>query len=92
MATLTEMKSQLTKLETKKNQLEADIQKANQRFKMSLWGIGIGVILLPVYWSGVPVLVIAGIMAIFYSLKQTNFRDKLESLESEIHKLEISMA
>jgi hypothetical protein len=92
MATLTEMKSQLTKLESKKNKLEEDIQKANQRFKMSLWGIGIGVILLPVYWSGVPVLVIAGIMAIFYSLKQTNSRDKLESLESEIHKLEISMA
>ena len=92
MATLAEMKSHLNELEDQKQKLEAAILKAGQRLKMSLWGIGIGIILLPLYWSGIPILVIAGIMAIFYSLKQTNSRDKLESLKSEIHKLEISMA
>jgi peptidoglycan hydrolase CwlO-like protein len=92
MATLAEMKSHLNELEDQKQKLEAAILKAGQRLKMSLWGIGIGIILLPLYWSGIPILVIAGIMAIFYSLKQTNSSDKLESLESEIHKLEISMA
>jgi len=92
MATLAEMKSHLNELEDQKQKLEAAILKAGQRLKMSLWGIGIGIILLPLYWSGIPILVIAGIMAIFYSLKQTNSSDKLESLKSEIHKLEISMA
>jgi hypothetical protein len=37
-------------------------------------------------------MVIAGIMAIFFFTRQTSFHDKLESLETEIHKLEISMA
>jgi hypothetical protein len=92
MVSLADMKSHLTELENQKSKLETEIQKAGKRLKMSLWGIGIGILLLPLYWSGVPILVIAGIMAIFYSVKQTNSRDKLESLESEIHKLEISMA
>lgn len=92
MVSLAEMKSQLVELEGEKNKLQEAFQKAHQRFKMSLWGIGIGVVLLPLYWSGIPVLVIAGIMAIFYAAKKSSFEDKLENLETEIHKLEISMA
>jgi hypothetical protein len=92
METPGEMKSHLEELEDQKNKLEEEIQKANQRFKLSLWGIGIGILLLPLYWSGVPILVIAGIMAIVYSIKKAGCQDKLENLETEIHKLEISMA
>lgn len=92
MVSLAEMKSQLVELEDEKNKLQEEFQKANQRIKLSLWGIGIGVILLPLYWSGIPVLLVAGIMAIFYSAKKSNFEDRLETLETEIHKLEISMA
>jgi hypothetical protein len=44
------------------------------------------------YFAGIPVLLVAGGMAIYYSAKKTNYEDKLETLESEIHKLEISMA
>ena len=92
METPGEMKSHLEELEDQKNKLEEEIQKANRRFKLSLWGIGIGILLLPLYWSGVPIFVIAGIMAIVYSIRKAGCQDKLENLETEIHKLEISMA
>jgi cell division protein FtsB len=60
---------------------------------MSLWGLGIGVILLRLsLWLGFSVIAIAGGIAVFYFVKQTSYHDKLENLESEIHKLEISMA
>ena len=49
MVSLAEMKSQLVELEDKKNKLQEEFQKASQRFKMSLWGIGIGVVLLPCF-------------------------------------------
>jgi tetrahydromethanopterin S-methyltransferase subunit G len=92
MASLAEMKSHLDELENQKQKLEEAKLKAGQRLKMSLWGIVIGVVLLPVYWSGVPVLLIAGIMALVFYIKQSSCQDKLETLETEIHKLEISMA
>jgi len=92
MTSLAEMKTHLVELEDQKEKLNASIQKTNQRFKMSLWGVGIGILLIPVYWSGVPILLIAGLTALFYSGKRAGYQDKLESIETEIHKLEISMA
>ena len=92
MVSLAEMKSQLVKLEERKRELEDAIEKAGQRFKMSLWGIVIGIVLLPLYWSGIPVLLVAGTAALFYSAKRSSSEDKLSALETEIHKLEISMA
>jgi hypothetical protein len=92
MESLGEKKSHLEELEDQKYKLKEQIQQTNRRFKLSLWGIGIGILLLPLYWSGVPVIVISGILTLVYSGQQTSFKDKLESLESEIHKLEISMA
>ena len=92
MSTQAEMKSQLDELEIQKRKLEDEILKTSQGFKMSLWGIVIGVVLLPLYWSGVPVVLIAGVAAIYYSAKRSNCEDKLKALKTEIHKLEISMA
>ena len=93
MSSLANMKSQLTELENQKSRLETEIQRANQRLKLSLWGLGIGVLLLPLsLFVGIPVSVLAIIVAVFYSAKKSSFQDKLETLESEIHKLEISMA
>ena len=92
MSTQAEMKSQLDELEIQKRKLEDEILKASQGFKMSLWGIVIGVVLFPLYWSGVPVVLIAGVAAIYYSAKRSNCEDKLKALKTEIHKLEISMA
>jgi len=92
MSTQAEMKSQLDELEVQKRKLEDEILKASQGIKMSLWGIGIGIILLPLYWSGIPILLIAGAAALFYSAKRSSLQDKLGTLENEIHKLEISMA
>jgi hypothetical protein len=92
MESLGEKKSHLEELEEQKFKLKEEIRQANRRFKWSLVGIGIGILLLPLFWSGVPVIVIAGIMTLIYSGQQTRFKDKLENLETEIHKLEISMA
>lgn len=92
MASLANMKSQLIELENRKDKLEEEIQKAGKRLKLSLWGLGIGILLLPLaLYIGVPILVIAVFVAIFYSIKVSSIHDKLETLESEIHKLEISM-
>jgi len=92
MTNLAEMKSHLDELEDQKKKLENAIETASQRYKMSLWGILIGVVLLPLYWSGIPVLLIAGVAALYFSAKRSSSEDKLGELETEIHKLEISMA
>lgn len=92
MTSLSEMKSHLDELEDQKKKLIEAKQKANKRYKLSLWGVGLGIILLPLYWSGLPVLFVAGVVALVYSVKQASYQDKLESLETEIHQLEISMA
>lgn len=92
MTTLAEMKSHLDELEDRKKKLEDAIETANQRYKMSLWGILIGVILLPLYWSGIPILLIAGAAALYFSAKRSSSQDKLSTVETEIHQLEISMA
>lgn len=93
MVSLADMKAHLVALENQKSEHEIEIQKANQRLKWSVWGIAIGVLLLPlVIFAGIPVLLIAGIMVVYYSIKKSNLEDKLETLETEIHKLEISMA
>ncbi|MGB7876933.1 MAG: hypothetical protein WBL25_21320 [Anaerolineales bacterium] len=92
MSTLAEMKSHLDELEEQKRRLEDAIETAGQRYKMSLWGIVIGIVLLPLYWSGIPVLLISGAAALFFSAKRSSSQDKLSTLETEIHKLEISMA
>ena len=91
MTSLSEMKTHLGELEDQKEKLNDAISKANQRFKISLWGIGLGILLLPLYWSGVPVLLIAGITALFYSGKRAGYQDKLESVKTEIHELETCM-
>ena len=88
-----EMKSHLVELENQKSKLETEIQKAKQRLKWSVWGIAIGVLLLPLaIFVGIAMLVIAGIIAVYYSIKSSSFEDQLDAIESEIHKLEISMA
>lgn len=92
MTSLAEMKTQLDELEGQKQELNLALQKAKRLFQMSLWGMGIGVIMLPFYWSGVPVLLIAGIMALVYTGKQSRSQEKLDNLEEQIHHLEISMA
>ena len=93
MVSPTNMKSRLAELENQKSEFETEIQNANQRLKWSVVGIAIGVLLLPLaLYVGIPVVLIAGFMTVFYSVKKSSFEDKLEALESEIHKLEISLA
>lgn len=93
MVSPADIKSQLVKLEDEKNKLQEESRKASLRFKLSLGGIVLGILLLPLaFLAGVPVLLVAGFLAIFYSVKKSTFDDKLENVESEIHSLEISMA
>jgi len=92
MSTQAEMKLRLDELEKQKSQLDDAIELAGQRFKWGLWGIGIGVILIPLYGIGIPVLLVSGAAALYYSIKRSSSQDKLGDIETEIHKLEISMA
>ena len=92
MSTQAELKSHLDELEKQKKQLEDAIEMANQRFKWGLWGIAIGMILIPLYWLGIPVLLISGATVLYYSIKRSSSQDKLGDVETEIHRLEISMA
>ena len=93
MVSPAEIKSQLTQLESEKKALQEESRKASQWFKLSLGGIAIGILLFPLtFFAGVPVVLVAGFLAIFYSVRKSTFDDKLENVESEIHKLEMSMA
>jgi hypothetical protein len=86
------MKTHLDELEKQKRQFADTIEKAGQRFKWCLWGIGIGVILIPLYGVGIPVLLGSGAGTIYYAIKRSRSQDRLGDLETEIHNLEISMA
>jgi hypothetical protein len=86
------MKTHLDELENQKRQFEVAIEKAGQRFKWCLLGVGIGVILIPLYGVGIPVLLGSGAGVIYYTIKRSRSQDRLGDLETEIHKLEISMA
>jgi hypothetical protein len=93
MVSLAEMKTHLSELEDQKLKLKEEIRKANQSLKVSLGGIGIGVLLLLLFpLAGILLMLVAGLIAVFYAIKKSSFQDKLETLENEIHKLEISMA
>lgn len=88
-----EMKTHLAELEEEKSTFQEEIRKAKQRFNWSLGGIAAGVLLLPfLLFAGIPVLVVAGAAAVYFTAKKTNYEDKLEAVEAEIHKMEISMA
>jgi hypothetical protein len=92
MDSLAKMKAQMLELEGRKKELEADIQKADRYYKIGLWGAVIGIPLIALYGTGLILVLGGGLMALINSGKRASFKDRLENIEVEIHRLKISMA
>lgn len=91
MNTLAKMKAELEQLEAQKKKLKVDIFEWGKRFKLCLWLMGGGVALLPLYGSGVVMILAGGAMAIIVNEKRARLQDKLNEVETQITRLEISM-
>ena len=91
MNSLAKMKAELVQLESEKNKLKADIFESGKRFKLCLWLMGGGVALLPLYGSGVIMILAGGFMAIIVNERRGRLKDKLSEVEMQITRLELSM-
>jgi hypothetical protein len=92
MPSLSKMKVQLAELEDQKHMFEAGIINTSRRLKISLWVMGAGVLLIPLYGVGLLALLAGGIVALVNLFKRSRYQEEIEHLEDSIHKLEISMA
>ncbi|MBI2759064.1 MAG: hypothetical protein HYX49_10350 [Chloroflexi bacterium] len=91
MNSLAQMKVQLIELENRKKKLETEIQNSTKRYKMGLWAVFIGIFLTPLYGLGFLPLLAGGFAALLYNGRRARFKDELQNLDAEIHKLNISM-
>jgi|GEM_PF-6787928 len=91
MTSLAKMKAELVELEAQKKRLKIDIVRKDKRFKLCLWLAGGGVALLPLYGSGIIMILAGGIMAMIVSEQRTRLKDRLEEVDTQITKLELSM-
>ena len=92
MNSLADKKILIVVLEGQKSKLETGINKASQQYKLGLWGVLIGIFLIPIYGIGVVPLIAGGLVALINANKRAKYRDELENLESQIYKLNSSMA
>ena len=81
MATLSELQFKLQDMQDQKSKLEKKLEEANKQYKGGLWGILIGILLLPLYGLGL-IFLVAGILAVL-----TN-RGKRSRLQKEIKKVD----
>jgi len=92
MNSLADMKIKIVELEDQKKKLETEISKADKQYKFGLWAVLVGVFLIPLYGIGFIPVIVGGFMALVNIAKRAKCRDELENLESQIHKLNLSMA
>jgi hypothetical protein len=92
MNNLAKMKAELVELDTQKKKLKTEIEISRKRFKLCLWVVGGGVALLPLYGTGVFMIIAGGVMALIVNERQNRLQDRLAEVDAQIIKLEISMA
>jgi hypothetical protein len=91
MSTLAKMKSELVELEVQKKKLKTSIEYYGKRFKLCLWLVGGGVALLPLYGTGIIMILVGGVLAMVANEKRNSLQANLADVDSQINKIEISM-
>ena len=91
-STLAKMKAELAELEIRKKMLADQIEKNGKQFRLGLWILVGGVILIPVYGIGIAVSLIGMVIAIINNEKRTKEQDTLAEVLEKISDLENSMA
>jgi len=91
-STLAKMKAELAELEIKKKILTEEIEKNGKQFRLGLWILVAGVVLIPVYGIGIAVALIGMVIAIINNEKRTKEQDTLVEVLEKINDLENSMA
>jgi hypothetical protein len=87
MNSVAKMKSQLTELEEQRTKLGIEMGTTGNRFKLALAGTLVGAVLSVLYGLGFILLIAGVVTALIYGVQQAKNRDKMEEIESEIHKL-----
>lgn len=91
MNSLAKLKTQLAELEERKTGLVAGIAAADRQYKIGLWTMVAGALLIPVYGIGLLVVIAGGYLALANGGKRARSQDQLEQVESEIAKLKLLM-
>jgi hypothetical protein len=91
-STLAKMKAELVELEIQKKKLTAEIEKNGKQFRLGLWILVAGVILIPVYGIGIAVALIGMVISIINNEKRAKEQDTLAEILEKISNLENSMA
>ena len=92
MASLAEMKVELHDLEDKKVKVEKQVEDANRQYKIGMWGVLIGIFLIPLYGLGLLLVLAGGLAAVTNRGKKGKLGTEIEDMEANIRELRIKIA
>ncbi len=92
MASLAEMKVELHDLEDKKSKVEKQLEDANRQYKIGMWGVFIGIFLIPLYGIGLLLILAGGLAAFTNRSKKGKLCTEIEEIEANIRELRVKIA
>ena len=92
MASLAEMKVQLQDLQDQRPKIEKQLEDANRQHKIGLWGVLIGIFLIPLYGIGILLILAGGLAALTNRSKRSTSQSKLSEMEDQIRQLRLEIA
>jgi len=92
MASLAQMKVHMQEMEDQKKKVEKRFEDASRQYKVGLWGVLIGIFLIPLYGIGLLLVIAGGLAALTNHSKRASAKKELGELELRIHSLRLDVA
>ena len=92
MKSLAEVKVELYDLEDRKAKVEKQLEDANRQYKTGMWGVLIGIFLIPLYGFGLLLILAGGLAAITNRGKKSKLSTEIESIKVSIREFRIWIA
>jgi hypothetical protein len=92
MASLPQLKVQLVGLEDQLKKAEKSYDSANRQYTIGLWGVLIGLFLIPLYGLGLLLVLAGGLAALTNRGKRASAKKGMAELELRIHSLRLDVA
>jgi hypothetical protein len=92
MASLAETKVHLQDLQDQRPKIEKQLEDANRQYKIGLWGVLIGIFLIPLFGIGILLILAGGLAALTNRIKRSTSQSKLSEMEDQIRQLRLEIA
>jgi uncharacterized membrane protein len=92
MTSLAELRVKALELEDKQRKLEKEYDNANRQYTIGLWGILVGIFLVPVFGLGFLLILAGALAAITNRSKRTQLKRSLGELELKPHSIRLDIA